>query len=47
MDLLSSFCDYGEQTAEVNEWEVLAKEGIADEGSVDCPSFETIRIVYQ
>ncbi len=35
------------QMNEVNEWEVLAKEGIADEGSVDCPSFETIRIVYQ
>jgi hypothetical protein len=36
---------------EVNEWEVLAEEGIADEGNVDrpvvCPSFETIHIVYQ
>ena len=36
---------------EVNEWEVLAEEGIADEGNVDrpvdCPSFETICIVYQ
>ena len=35
------------QMNEVNEWEVLAEEGIADEGNVDCPSFETIRIVYQ
>ncbi len=38
------------QMNEVNEWEVLAEEGIADEGNVDCsvdrPSFETIRIVY-
>jgi hypothetical protein len=39
------------QMNEVNEWEVLAEEGIADAGNVDRPvvhpSFETIRIVYQ
>ena len=28
------------QMNEVNEWEVLTEEGIADEGNVlDCPSF--------
>ena len=39
------------QMNEVNEWKVLAEEGIADEGNVDRPvdrpSFETIRIIYQ
>ena len=35
------------QMNEVNKWEVFAEEGIADEGSVDRPSFETILSFYQ